>query len=75
MRIALAIDALLLLGGLRARSSSGRPPPERDGISDADQLARITALPGGVWGSLFVLASLAALAGAVLLLHPPLPHG
>ena len=76
MRIALALTALLLLGGLRAAVElGGARRRDRRGTSDADQLARISALPGGVWAALFVLAALAALAGGVLLLlHPPLPH-
>ena len=67
--------ALLLLGGLRAAVELGAARRrDRRGTSDADQLARITALPGGVWAALFVLASLVALVGGVLLLHPPLPR-
>ncbi|MDQ1512461.1 MAG: Peptidase M50B-like, partial [Microbacteriaceae bacterium] len=41
---------------------------ERARTSDADQLARITVLPAAAWVALFVLAALAALAGAALLL-------
>lgn len=77
MRIALALAALLLLGGLRAAIElGGARRRDRRGTSDADQLARITALPGGVWAALFVLAGLVALAAGVLLLAPPglLPH-
>jgi hypothetical protein len=75
MRIALALTALLLIGGLRAAIElGGARRRDRRGTSDADQLARISVLPGGVWTALFVLASLLALAGGVLLLHPPLPH-
>ncbi|HEV7623136.1 MAG TPA: M50 family metallopeptidase [Amnibacterium sp.] len=72
MRIALTLAALLLAGGLRAAIELGAARRrEGRGMSDADQLARITVLPGGVWTALFVLAGLAALAGGVLLLAPP----
>ncbi|HEY0374299.1 MAG TPA: M50 family metallopeptidase [Amnibacterium sp.] len=72
MRIALALAALLLLGGLRAAMElGGARRRDRRGTSDADQLARITALPGGVWTALFVLAGLVAVAAGVLLLAPP----
>jgi hypothetical protein len=72
MRIALALTALLLVGGLRASIElAGARRRDRSGTSDADQLARITALPGGIWTALFVSAGLAALAGGVLLLAPP----
>lgn len=74
----------LLLGGVRpvaelwrsrrrARrpSRAGRPAP---GASDADQLARLTGVPGGVWVGLFWLVALAALAlGARLLVPPTVP--
>jgi hypothetical protein len=71
MRIALALAALLLLGGLRAAIElGGARRRDRRGTSDADQLARITALPGGAWAALFVLAGLVALAAGVLLLAP-----
>lgn len=72
MRIGLALAALLLLGGLRATCElvpSRRR--ERRGTSDADQLARITVLPGGAWTAAFVLAGLVALAAGVMLLVPP----
>jgi hypothetical protein len=49
----------------------GRPAP---GASDADQLARLTGVPGGVWVGLFWLVALAALAlGARLLVPPTVP--
>jgi hypothetical protein len=66
----------LLLGGVRPvtelqRSRSrrrGRPP-----ASDADQLARLTGVPGGVWVAVFGLVAVAALAiGARLLIPGPL---
>ena len=75
----------LLFGGVRpvlelARGtlgSSGRRQRWARG-SDADQLARLTGAPPGLWVTLFVLVSLAALViGAGLLLppgwHPGLP--
>lgn len=47
-----------------------RRPPE----SDADQLAGLTGVPGGVWVGLFLLVALVALAvGARLLVPGPLP--
>jgi len=72
MRIALAVAALLLGGGLRAAIElSGARRRDRRGTSDADQLARITVLPGRIWTALFVTAGLVALAAGVLLLAPP----
>jgi hypothetical protein len=72
----------LLFGGVRpvvelARGTLGRRQRWTRG-SDADQLARLTGAPAGLWVTLFVLVSLAALViGAVLLLppgwHPGLP--
>jgi len=72
----------LLFGGVRpvlelARGTSGRRQRWTRG-SDADQLARLTGAPVGLWVTLFVLVSLAALViGATLLLppgwHPGLP--
>ncbi len=72
----------LLFGGVRpvvelARGTLGRRQRWARG-SDADQLARLTGAPAGLWVTVFVLVSLAALViGAVLLLppgwHPGLP--
>ena len=72
----------LLFGAVRpvlelARGSLGRRQRWARG-SDADQLARLTGAPAGLWVTLFVLVSLAALViGAGLLLppawHPGLP--
>jgi Peptidase M50B-like len=65
----------LLFGGVRpvielARGSLGRRQRWARG-SDADQLARLTGAPVGLWVTLFVLVSLAALViGAGLLLPP-----
>ena len=69
MRAALALAALLVLGGLRAVVEL---PAARGGASDADQLARVTHVPVGVWLLLFVLLALAGAAGAGALLVGPL---
>jgi Peptidase M50B-like len=55
----------LLLGGIR-------PVLElpRRGVSDADQLARLTGISSGIWVALFVLVSVAALAVGARLLIP-----
>jgi Peptidase M50B-like len=71
----------LLLGGVRPvielMTQRHRDSRGRAGISDADRLARLTGVPGGVWAALFLLVSVAALilgarllvAGAVHLPH------
>ena len=41
------------------------------GGSDADQLARLTGAPAGLWITLFMLVALAALVVGVVLLVPP----
>src|SRR5438067_5895444 len=69
----------LLFGGLRpvlelARGSMGRRQRWSRG-SDADQLARLTGAPEGLWITLFVLVALAALVAGVALLLPPGWHG
>ena len=73
----------LLFGGLRpvvelARGSTGpsgrrqrRHYRSRLGGSDADQLARLTGAPAGLWITLFLLVALAALVVGVVLLVPP----
>nr|BFE81094.1 M50 family metallopeptidase [Planobispora longispora] len=65
----------LLFGGIRPilelrrkRRYGGVPD------SDADQLARLTFLPAGIWVVLFLLVALASLAGGAYLLVP-LPRG
>ncbi|GAA2754584.1 M50 family metallopeptidase [Amnibacterium kyonggiense] len=71
MRAALAVAALLVLGGLRAAvelPASRR----RDGASDADQLARVTRVPVGFWLLVFVLAGLVGVAVAGWLVVAPL---
>ena len=73
----------LLFGGLRpvaelargSLGSSGRRQRwqyrSRLGGSDADQLARLTGAPAGLWITLFMLVALAALVVGVVLLVPP----
>ncbi len=73
----------LLFGGLRpvaelargSLGSSGRRQPwqyrSRLGGSDADQLARLTGAPAGLWITLFMLVALVALVVGVVLLVPP----
>jgi Peptidase M50B-like len=74
----------LLFGGLRpvvelARGSWGSAGGSRSSGrrqrwtrgSDAEQLARLTGAPAGLWISLFVLVALAALIAGVALLAPP----
>lgn len=69
----------LLFGGVRpvAELHRSRRRGLRRGLrpptSDADQLARLTGVPGGVWVALFGLVAVAALAiGARLLIPGPL---
>jgi hypothetical protein len=64
----------LLFGGLRpvvelARGSWGRRRWARG--SDADQLARLTGAPAGLWVTLFMLVALGALILGAALLVPP----
>ena len=68
----------LLFGGLRpvvelARGSAGSPSRRQRWTrgSDADQLARLTGAPAGLWITLFVLVALAALVAGIILLVPP----
>lgn len=65
---ACAVAWLLLVGGLRAvielqrsRRQQGSGRGARQLSSDADQLARLTGLPGLIWVTLFFLLSTAAL--------------
>lgn len=51
----------LLLGGLRAVDVLRRPRRSRTGATDADQLARLTPVPGWAWVLLFAAVNLAAL--------------
>jgi Peptidase M50B-like len=71
----------LLLGGVRPvielMAQRHRGSRGRAGVSDADQLARLTGVPGGVWVGLFLIVSVAALIlGARLLVAGVvhLPH-
>jgi hypothetical protein len=48
--------------------------PGRGAASDADQLARLTGVPGGVWVALFLLVSVAALLLGAWLLVPGSMH-
>ena len=75
----------LLLGGIRPvielrRERSRSYRRGRPGRTDADQLARLTGLPGGAWVFVFGIVAVAALAlGAKLLLPaalhvPHVPH-
>jgi len=54
----------LLLGGIRPVIELGRERRHRwgGGRSDADQLARLTSVPGGAWVMIFGLVAVAALA-------------
>jgi hypothetical protein len=59
----------LLVGGLRAvfeLQRTRRSSRSRD--SDADQLARLTSVPGVVWVGMFALVAIGALVGATALL-------
>ena len=67
-----------LLGGMRPVLELSRRRPRRSrrtgasraGLSDADQLARLTGVSSGVWVALFVLVSAVALAVGARLLIP-----
>ncbi|GAY11761.1 M50 family metallopeptidase [Pseudonocardia sp. N23] len=66
---ATAVCWFLLLGGLRAVGELQRGRRRgRRGDSDADQLARITGVSGGIWAALFWLLAAAALIVAVWVL-------
>jgi hypothetical protein len=68
----------LLLGGVRPVAelwrSRSRARRAGRGASDADQLARLTGVPGGVWVALFWLVALAALVLGARLLVPGSLH-
>jgi hypothetical protein len=62
----------LLLGGVRPAFELARGRRHRWARgSDAEQLARLTGAPAGLWITLFVLVTLAALAAGAYLLAPP----
>ena len=59
---AYAVTWFLLLAGVRPVGSCGGSGGGRgQGPTDADQLARLTRVPGGVWVGFFGLGTLAAL--------------
>ena len=65
----------LLLGGMRpalelTRRRRGSRSASRSGLSDADQLARLTGVSRGVWVAAFLLIATAALALGARLLIP-----
>jgi hypothetical protein len=68
----------LLLGGVRPVAelwrSRRRARRSGSGASDADQLARLTGVPGGVWVGLFWLVAVAALMLGARLLVPGSLH-
>ncbi|HET7014739.1 MAG TPA: M50 family metallopeptidase [Streptosporangiaceae bacterium] len=69
----------LLLGGVRAVAElqSDRRRSRRHGqvsMSDADQLGRLTGMPGGAWVAVFALACAAALILGARLLIPGVLH-
>jgi hypothetical protein len=59
----------LLIGGLRPALELARRRT-RGGLTDADQLARLTSVPRGAWVTLFLLVCVAALALGARLLVP-----
>ncbi len=62
----------LLFGGLRPVLELARGQRRRWARgSDADQLARLTGTPAGLWVTLFILVALAALVVGARLLAPP----
>jgi hypothetical protein len=67
----------LLFGGLRPvveLARSQRRDRRRGGVSDADQLARLTGVPRGVWVCLFALVALVAIVVGARLLVPASVH-
>jgi hypothetical protein len=69
----------LLLGGVRAvvelQSQRRRSRRHRQvGTSDADQLGRLTGVPAGIWVTIFMLVSVAALVLGMRLLIPGFLH-
>ena len=72
---AYGIAWFLLFGGIRpvaelARSRSRAARRRRPSLSDADQLAGLTGLPGGLWVTVFALVAIAALAFGARTLIP-----
>jgi hypothetical protein len=67
--VASSLAWLLLFGGVR--DVHDLPRPRRGGSSDADQLARLTHVPGLLWVGLFWVVAVGALIlGAGMLLGP-----
>jgi hypothetical protein len=71
----------LLFGGARpvielarSRPRRGRSRRGRSPASDADQLARLTGVPGGVWVCVFALVAVAAVVLGARLLIPGSAH-
>jgi peptidase M50B-like protein len=56
--------------GLRPGYGAGSAPGSGSGLTDADQLARLTGLPRGFWVTAFILVATAALALGARLLIP-----
>jgi hypothetical protein len=74
-----AVAWFLLFGGLRpvvelARSRRRSVRRWRGGMSDADQLARLTGVPGGVWVGVFAVVAVAAIVVGARLLVPGTVH-
>jgi len=74
-----AVAWFLLFGGLRpvvelARSRRRTVRRWRGGMSDADQLARLTGVPGGVWVFLFAIVAVVAIVVGARLLVPASVH-
>jgi hypothetical protein len=57
-------------GARRSITRPGGLRPPRAAQSDADQLARLTGVPSGIWVALFALVAIAALAAGARLLIP-----
>jgi len=73
-----AVAWFLLFGGLRpvvelARSRR-RTSRRWRGVSDADQLARLTGVPGGVWVGVFAVVAVVAIVVGARLLVPASVH-
>jgi hypothetical protein len=74
-----AVAWFLLFGGLRPVIELGRSRRRsvrrwRGGMSDADQLARLTGVPGGVWVGVFAVVAVVAIVVGARLLVPPTVH-
>jgi Peptidase M50B-like len=74
-----AVAWFLLFGGLRPVIELGRSRRRsarrwRGGMSDADQLARLTGVAGGVWVGLFAVVAVVAIVVGARLLVPGTVH-